>query len=290
VGRRQPSFDLLGGDGGMRRLVLALVGLVLVAGCTSDPGTPDPSPSPTPSSTAPVTAAPPPAAPAVDACYQLSYDEAVARSNTSSAVPCTQKHTSQTYAVGALDLVSGGHLLAVDSDAARAQVAQQCPRKLAAYVGLSPEQLRLSMLRAIWFTPSVEEGDAGASWFRCDLVAPEGDSELAALARSLKGTLKDPSAAATFTMCATAQPGSPGFTHVPCRADHTWKAISVVDLPAKKAYPGEKAVRSAGEDGTCADAARETASDALDYQWGYEWPTAEQWAAGQTYGRCWAPD
>ena len=32
------------------------------------------------------------------------------------------------------------------------------------------------------------------------------------------------------------------------------------------------------------------AEDALDYEWGYEWPTAEQWAAGQTYGRCWAPD
>jgi hypothetical protein len=51
-----------------------------------------------------------------------------------------------------------------------------------------------------------------------------------------------------------------------------------------------KAVRRAGEDGTCADVAREVAVDALDYQWGYEWPTADQWTAGQTYGRCWAPD
>ena len=40
----------------------------------------------------------------------------------------------------------------------------------------------------------------------------------------------------------------------------------------------------------CEDAGREVAEDALDYEWGYEWPTAEQWAAGQTYGRCWAPD
>ena len=31
------------------------------------------------------------------------------------------------------------------------------------------------------------------------------------------------------------------------------------------------------------------AEDALDYEWGYEWPTADQWAARQTYGRCWAP-
>ena len=38
------------------------------------------------------------------------------------------------------------------------------------------------------------------------------------------------------------------------------------------------------------DAGREVADDALDYEWGYEWPTAEQWEAGQDYGRCWAPD
>ena len=34
----------------------------------------------------------------------------------------------------------------------------------------------------------------------------------------------------------------------------------------------------------------QVAEDALDYEWGYEWPTADQWAAGQNYGRCWAPE
>ena len=42
--------------------------------------------------------------------------------------------------------------------------------------------------------------------------------------------------------------------------------------------------------GPCEDAGREVAEDALDYEWGYEWRTADQWAAGQTYGRCWAPE
>ncbi len=32
------------------------------------------------------------------------------------------------------------------------------------------------------------------------------------------------------------------------------------------------------------------ADDALNFQWGYEWPTEKQWDDGQTYGRCWAPD
>jgi hypothetical protein len=89
-------------------------------------------------------------------------------------------------------------------------------------------------------------------------------------------------------MCGTAAPDDPAFRRVLCREDHTWRAIRAVDLPGKD-YPGEKRVRAAGQ-GPCEDAGREVAEDALDYEWGYEWPTADQWAAGQTYGRCWAPD
>ena len=59
--------------------------------------------------------------------------------------------------------------------------------------------------------------------------------------------------------------------------------------PARQGLPRREGVRAAGQ-GPCEDAGREVAEDALDYEWGYEWPTAEQWEAGQTYGRCWAPD
>ena len=92
-------------------------------------------------------------------------------------------------------------------------------------------------------------------------------------------------------MCGTAQPGTRAFRRVLCREDHSWKAISVIDLATASdgRYPGTSAVKDAGQD-VCADAARAIASDALDYEWGYEWPTKEQWQAGQTYGRCWSPD
>lgn len=277
------------------RGVLAVAAVLLLAGCSSSSSdTPAPSTSPSASvtSAAPLpTATPPPAAPAVDSCYRLSYDAAVAVSSDAAAVPCAKPHTSQTYAVGTLDLVSGGHLLAVDSDAAGAQVAKRCPNKLAKYVGGTASDLRLSLLRAVWFTPTVEQGDDGAAWYRCDVIAPTGDSSLAKLHASLKGALASADSRATYAMCGTAQPGSAGFRHVLCRDAHTWKAISVVDLSDRgSAYPGVKAVRAAGEDSVCSDAARAVAADSLDYQWGYEWPTAEQWAAGQTYGRCWAPD
>ena len=36
--------------------------------------------------------------------------------------------------------------------------------------------------------------------------------------------------------------------------------------------------------------ARAVAPDPLDFRWGYEWPTLEQWRAGKRYGVCWAPE
>lgn len=277
----------------MRRLALLAAAVLLLGGCTSGDDEPAPEPTPTATPTPPPAAAPPPPAPAAGACYRLSYDEALAPTNADAAVDCARGHTSQTYAVGRLDLVSGGHLLAVDSDAVRAQVAKRCPRRLAAYLGGDEEQLRLSLLRPVWFTPTLEESDQGAAWYRCDVIAVTGQDRLAKVTGELAGVLARPAGRAAYGVCGTAQPGSDDFARVLCRDPHSWRAISVVDLAdsARKGgrYPGEGVVREAGQD-VCQEAARQVAADALDYEWGYEWPTAEQWDAGQTYGRCWAPD
>ena len=40
----------------------------------------------------------------------------------------------------------------------------------------------------------------------------------------------------------------------------------------------------------CEEAAVDVVDDPLDYQWAYEGPDADEWAAGQTFVRCWAPD
>jgi hypothetical protein len=216
----------------------------------------------------------------------------LAPTSSKPAVPCGKGHTSQTFAVGRLDLVANGHLLAVDSEAAREQVARRCPGRLPAYVGATEEQLRLSLLRPVWFTPTIEESDAGADWYRCDVIAVTGDRVLAKFDDTLANALATPAGRAGFGMCGTARPGTEAFSRVLCREDHSWKAIEVVDLAGRGTsggYPGEDAVRAAGQD-PCAEAAREIASDALDYEWGYEWPTKDQWQAGQTYGRCWSPD
>ena len=161
------------------------------------------------------------------------------------------------------------------------------PRKLAAFLGTTDDLLRLTLLRAVWFTPSVDQSDAGANWYRCDVVGVAGDDRLARIRGTLEEALAGAEGADAYGMCGTAAPDDPAFQRVLCREEHTWRAIQAVDLPGK-AYPGENRVREAGQ-GPCEDAGREVAEDALDYEWGYEWPTAEQWTAGQDYGRCWAP-
>lgn len=287
---RQPPLSVLGEDLGVSRIVaLLLVAALGLTGCSGDDD-PEaaPAPSATPTTPAPPAAAPPPPRPKRLECRRLSFDEALAPTDSDRIVSCKAPHTSQTYAVGQLRTVVDGHLVAVDSARVRDQVAKDCPRKLAAFLGTTDEALRLTMLRAVWFTPSLEQSDAGASWYRCDVVAVAGDDRLARIRGSLERALAEPAGSDAYGMCGTAAPDDPDFQRVLCREDHAWRAIRAVDLPGRD-YPGEKRVRAAGQ-APCEDAGREVAEDALDYEWGYEWPTADQWAAGQTYGRCWAPD
>lgn len=290
---RQPALGLLGEDHGVT-LVPRTVGLLLVAalaltGCSGDDepaARPTPTATPTPS--APPTAAPPPPRPQRLECRRLDFDAALAPTGDQQVVPCKTLHTAQTYAVGQLRTVVDGHLVAVDSTRVQAQVARVCPRKVAAFLGTTDDALRLTMLRPVWFTPSVEESDLGANWYRCDVVAVAGDDRLAKVRGSLEDALKGQAGADAYGMCGTAAPGEASFTRVLCREDHSWRAIQVVALKGDD-YPGENRVRAAGQ-APCEDAGREVAEDALDYEWGYEWPTADQWAAGQTYGLCWAPE
>ncbi|HYH34855.1 MAG TPA: septum formation family protein [Nocardioides sp.] len=248
--------------------------------------TPSPSGSPSPSVT-PVRADPPPA-PRPGGCYRLSYDEAVAPTVSTPAVPCREEHTSATYAVGRLDTVVGGHLVAVDSERVRDQVARTCPEGLAGHVGGTLEQRRLSVLRAVWFTPTVEESDAGARWFRCDVIALARQHTLAPLTGTAEGVLGTTAGRLRYGLCATAEPGTPESERVSCATPHSWRAVRTVPFPGDR-YPGAATVRQAGEQ-PCRAAGRAAAGGRLDFRWGYEWPTATQWREGRTWGTCWVPD
>ncbi|UUZ58538.1 septum formation family protein [Nocardioides sp. B-3] len=243
------------------RAVVALVLALALIGCSDSPPTaPTPSRSPSPSTAAPTTESVAVPRPEKNGCHLLSYDRAVAPVVGGTDVSCKKKHTSQTYKIGRLSPVSGGHLVAVDSPSVQASVASTCTSLLRDHVGGSPEDLRLSMVQAVWFTPSVEDAAAGADWFRCDVVALATTGRLAALPRSTRGLVGSSS---RFAMCGTAPPDAASFKRVPCSAKHSWVAASSVDLPGK-AYPSASA---AGElmESACRAAARARADDPLDF-------------------------
>jgi hypothetical protein len=286
-----------------RTLAAAVLGLTLAA-CTSDPpaeetsghqsSAPDGDGSgaadaATSAASPSVTPTAPPAPPG-DGCYRLGWEELTALSSVTAPVRCSTPHTSQTIHVGTLDTVVAGHALAVDSDRVQAQVARDCPRRLARVVGGSPQDRDLSRLRVIWFVPDLDQSDQGAEWYRCDVVALAGGEELFRLPPPgrVAGLLDTPGGRARYGLCGTGTFGSPGFERVICARPHGWRAIATLPL-GDGGYPGAGRVRRSGDE-RCADRARERADDPLRFRYGWEWPTRAQWQSGQRFGYCWVPD
>ena len=256
----------------------------LAAGCTSDAGDPAGAPAP---STAPSTGTsalePAQPVPRAGECRAFGLKAALAPVSKVEPRPCGRPHTAETFLVGRLDLVQDGHRLAVDSPAVQARPVRRCTERLARHLRADPRELRLSMAQAVWFSPSVEDATAGADWFRCDLVVVAAPDRLLPLPRRTAGMGSPESIA----MCATAEPGTPGFSRVVCSRPHSWRAVSTVDLPGRTP-PAPQAAADLMEE-PCRAAARARAADPLDFEWSQESPTAQQWRAGQHYGICWVP-
>jgi hypothetical protein len=269
------------------RLTLAVVLAALLTACSgSGSSQPDAdetrvlhSPTPTPTETIPPK---PPKPPAPHACYRLGYAEVLAPTRDKKPVPCGRPHTAVGFFVGSYE-----KRLAVDGKQVHRLESTVCPRRFAAYVGGTLDDRRLSMLRAAWFTPTLEQAAKGAHWFECVAIAVRDDAHLALLRGPLSGVLGRSDGRDHYALCGTAEPGSTAFEQRICAAPHSWKALRTVALGPGK-YPGADRVQSAGQQ-VCQDAGRAASSDPLNYRWSYQWPNLKQWRAGQTYGVCWAP-
>jgi len=266
--------------------LLAPLVLLLAAGCSSDQepeAASTPSPSPSASSAAQAATLP-----RTGSCHALSVSEATDPVDASDPVPCRRPHTSVTIKVGEPSPVADGHLLAVDSATVRAQIARACPDTPGAYLGGNATAQRLSRFEVVWFSPSLEQADAGANWYRCDVVAVRAEGQLLSLPARLKGVLDQGGALDRFGTCGTAAPDARTFDRVVCSERHTWRAVDVVDLPKDARYLAKAAAAVA--DSACKDIAAERADGELKYTWSFEWPTRPQWASGQRYGYCWVPE
>jgi hypothetical protein len=262
-------------------IALVTGGATLVA-CSDD------QPSAPQTTSTPRVAPTPPASPPRRACYALDFDEALKATNASAPVPCSGPHTAATIRVGTINPVVDGHLLAVDSDIVQQQIARKCRARLATHLGGDEETRRLSRLTVVWFSPTLAQSDAGALWYRCDLVALEGRERLAPLPRSTSDLLAADKALDRFGTCGTASPAAERFQRVICSQRHSWRARATIDLPDGAKYLGKAA--GAAADSACRDIEARLASDILELRWSFEWPTRDQWEAGQRYGFCWTPD
>ena len=259
--------------------------LLVTAGCG---GTPEAKPSPTPS--APPTTAAPVAAkpdPKVGACRNLDFAAATQSVDDTPAIPCKKEHTSVTFAVGQLDLIQDGHLVAMDSKHVQQQLDDKCGAELSRWVGGDKQALRLSQFRPVWFRPDVKEADRGASWYRCDVVTIAANNQLASFKGNLKGVLGDDSGLDRFGRCGTSSPANKNFRQVICSRDHSWRAVSTIDIPQGADYLGKKA--SAAADTVCQDRATSEVKESLKYEWAFQWPSRQDFDAGQRYGWCWLP-
>ncbi len=280
--------------------------LLALAACTSSPSGDAGSPTSPATSTSPAEPAPTaeepgarrttdaaevPAPPEEGDCHRLRFTQLAQASNDSDPLPCKGEHNAVTIHVGELDTVIDGHSVAVDSEQVLDQISTACPRRLAAYVGGNRSTRALSRFHVVWFTPTIEQSDAGANWFRCDLIAFAGHEQLSPLPRPkrLAGVLDDAGALDTYGLCGTTEPGAEAFQRVICSRRHAWRATSTIRIDGDTAYPGARAVRTAGDE-TCKDRVRQISGSSLRFRYGWEWPTKDQWRRGQHFGYCWAPD
>lgn len=113
-------------------------------------------------------------APLVDSCWVMTWEEAAGHTAPDTGVECTEPHTTQVLAVGQLpDGVTWEQWAQVTAtvDATCDPVWEQIT---------TDDELvyRRSAYQKFWFMPSVEQREAGARWFRCDLARVHGEELL----------------------------------------------------------------------------------------------------------------
>ncbi len=253
--------------GNLRITAVAAVAALLLGACTErperqtvvvgDPATPSESPPPDPLA----------GAPALRSCFNLSAAQAQALTNTSTPVDCYSEHTTLTYHVGQFEVTS----LAPTRSVAR----RGCQRHVRTQLGLTPRQLRASVLDVVWFQPSTTQWSAGARWYRCDLLArnPQGDG--------LKPLPDGPSPFTAglpdgLTRCIRDDDGS--AVHVTCDRPHDYRWAGSFRATGKRRPATDEAALAVAE-GPCSRLTGTT-------DWYVTWPSELAWTQGDRQLDC----
>jgi hypothetical protein len=256
-------------------LAAAVLGAVLITGCTG--GGADPAAAPTADGVQ---------RPSVGECRTYDAVAAEAPVEDSSPVSCEDVHTAETIAV-----IDG--LPAPSKDGAWTDEQLSTAARLgcnatvhADALSVRPTALATTRLTQTFFAPTAAQARAGARWLRCDSVVFDGGDPSLVTGRH-RALLDSPGA---FALCAP-KPPADAFTAVRCgTADDAtaplYAAVGAVDLTPYASAPAGTAANEARAAVTqkC-EAAVSAASDSDDPRWTTTFPT--EGVAGEDVARCW---
>lgn len=219
------------------------------------------------------------------ACRVLDADDVALASNDGDTVDCTDPHTAETFLVE--ELPADLHDLDPDDSAIGAHVYDTCSEEFEAFLQADESAVMRSIVSWAWFRPSDEEWDAGARWFRCDVI---GGGEQLTDYRDLPETaagLLEGMPPDEWMVCAQGKTvdGSP---KVPCSEPHTWRAVTTIKVgEADEEYPGDRIVEVTTRD-FCSDSVGAWLGYPASYDFGYTWFKQAEWEAGNRRSVCWA--
>jgi hypothetical protein len=259
----------------LRAIALTVSCVLLAAGCGADETDPDVDPAQVDSVEQPE----------LGACRQLTPDDVGRPDNASRTVDCTERHTAETYAVGALP--SRFEDASYD-DAALARFAYRtCSEQFERFLGADESLVMRTVLSWAWFRPSQKAWDKGARWYRCDVVGgAEQSREFVQLPRTaeelLLGRPQD-----KWMVCVDG-PSVAGNVKIPCNRKHTWRAVTTIKVGLESDdYPGDRMVEVKTRE-FCSDSVGAWLNYPVDYDFAYTWFHEAEWQAGNRRSVCWA--
>ena len=223
--------------------------------------------------------------PVLGACRVLSPDDVEKPSNATDPVKCSEPHTAETYAVGQLPRSFDD--ADYDDGELSAWAYQTCSKAFMDFLGADESLVMRTVVSWAWFRPSKDAWDAGARWYRCDVLGGgEQSKDYVDLPTTAKGLLLG-RPQNRWMVCADG-PTVAGSVKVPCTQPHEWRAVTTISLGGKNdPYPGDRVSEVTTRD-YCSKSVGAWLGYPVDYDFGYTWFLEAEWDAGIRRSVCWA--
>lgn len=255
-----------------RRIVCALTTAVfataLTAGTTATAAAPDPSQrgllEPDPNFEKPL----------INKCRNYGMAAVAAPTNDSAVVSCLTTHTSKV--VGTPQLPASLTWGSTDN-AIQLAVLKGCLPAFRHYLGRTEALRHKSAYEFAWFEPTQTQKDAGARWFRCDLVLIGGLS-LMPIKRNTIPILQAAPLPRSVTSCLVGPDDS--IRKTVCTKTHRYRATGTY-LVERSTYPGQAGMREIAN-------RRCPSRVSTPRTWYATWPLKNSWLAGNHTITCYS--